>query len=80
MGGYQLSQQNLVLEFGSRENLPLRIGVANTASELAAALGLILSGVLVVQLSYLPVFWIAIGFKVLASLLTLLLVREPRFR
>ena len=80
MGGFRLAQQNLVLEFGSRENLPLRMGVANTASELAAALGLLLSGVLVAQLSYVPVFWIAIGFKTLAGLLTLLLVREPRFR
>ncbi len=80
MGGYQLSQQNLVLEFGSRQNLPLRMGVANTASELTAGLGLLLSGLLVVQFSYLPVFWIAIGFKVLAGLLMLVLVREPRFR
>ena len=80
MGGWQISQQNLVLEFGSRQNLPLRIGVANTASELTAAIGLALGGLVVVEFGYAAIFWIAIGFKLLALTLTPFLVREPRFR
>mgnify|MGYP006944203270 CR=1 FL=1 len=37
-GGFQMSAQNLVLEFGPRSDLPMRIGVANSASEFVAAL------------------------------------------
>ena len=50
LGGFQLSAQALVLEFGSRHNLPLRIAVANSASDtsnsgarLASSSGLVVS-------------------------------------
>ena len=80
MGGFQLSSQSLVLEFGSRSNLPLRIAVANTASELIGAIGPILGGVLAVTVSFLPVFWTAIVCQSAAFLLMLVFVREPRHR
>ena len=80
MGGFQMSSQNLVLEFGSRPNLPLRIAVANTASELIGGLGPILGGILVVSFSYLPLFWTAIVCQALALVLMLIFVREPRGR
>ncbi len=80
MGGFQLSSQNLVLEFGSRPNLPLRIAVANTASELVGGIGPILGGVLAVTVSYVPLFWIAIACQMAALALMLLFVREPRNR
>jgi MFS family permease len=80
MGGFQMSAQNLVLEFGSRRDLPMRIAVANTASELVAALGALLGGVLVVALSYVAVFWIALGFQAAAMALVVLTVDEPRRR
>ena len=77
-GGFQMSSQNLVLEFGTRPDLPLRIGVANSASELIGGIGPILGGVLVVTFSAPPVFWIAITCQVVALLLMLRFVREPR--
>ena len=80
MGGFQMSSQNLVLEFGPRPDLPLRIGVANTASELIGGIGPILGGVLVVTFSALPVFWIAIACQAAALVLMLLYVGEPRRR
>jgi MFS family permease len=80
LGGFQLSVQNLVLEFGSRRNLPMRIAVANSASELVAAFGAVLGGILSSLFSYVPVFVIALGFQFAALLLVAFLVDEPRSR
>lgn len=80
LGGFQMSSQNLVLEFGSRENLPMRIAVANSASELVAALGAIIGGFLSVALGYMTLFWIAIACQLTALAIVVLLVDEPRRR
>ncbi len=77
-GGFQMSAQNLVLEFGARRNLPMRIAVANSASELVAALSVIAGGVLAATLSYVGVFWIAIACQALAFAVIALGVDEPR--
>lgn len=78
LGGFQMSAQNLVLEFGSRHNLPLRIAVANSASELVAALGAVLGGLLGVLVSHTAVFAVAITSQAVAWLLVWWGVREPR--
>lgn len=80
LGGFQMSAQNLVLEFGSRQDLPMRIAVANSASELVAALGSVLGGVLVVVLSYVSVFWIALACQAAAVVIVVFAVDEPRRR
>ncbi len=77
-GGFQMSSQNLVLEFGSRENLPMRIAVANSASELVGALGPLVGGLLVAWASYEAVFWTAIAFQAAAVLWVFFGVPEPR--
>jgi MFS family permease len=80
LGGYQMSAQNLVLEFGSRRNLPLRIAVANSASELVAATGAVAGGILSALFSYEAVFWIAIAFQLAGLAVVLLGVDDPRHR
>jgi MFS family permease len=80
MSGFQMSSQNLVLEFGSRENLPLRIAVSSSAAEAMGAIGPVLGGLLVVSFGYEPVFYLAVGFQALAFAGMLTFVREPRFR
>lgn len=77
-GGFMMASQNLVLEFGSRENLPLRIAVANSASELVAAVGLASAGLLVAAAGYPALFWTQIGFQAAAMLWVALGVRDPR--
>lgn len=79
-GGFQMSSQNLVLEFGSRENLPLRIAVANSASELVGAIGPLVGGVLATTVSYEAVFWTGIAFQLAAVVWVLRAVPEPRWR
>ena len=80
VGGFMLAAQNLVLEFGSLKNLPMRIAVANSVSELTTIAGPLLGGVLVMSVSYLPVFWIAIVFKCAAIVIMTRYVSEPRHR
>jgi MFS family permease len=80
MGGFQMSSQNLALEFGRRRNLPMRIAVANSASEFVAALGVVLGGVLAGAISYVGVFWLAVAFQLSAVALVVFFVDEPRWR
>jgi MFS family permease len=80
LGGFEMSAQNLVLEFGSRRNLPMRIAVANSAAELVAAVGSVTGGLLTLFVSLPTIFWIAIGFQITAFTMVLLFVDEPRHR
>jgi MFS family permease len=80
LGGFMMAGQNLVLEFGSRANLPMRIAVANSAAEGVGVLAPLLGGVLAAAVSYPAVIAAAIAFKLLAFLLTLAWVEEPRHR
>jgi MFS family permease len=80
LGGFQMSAQSLVLEFGSRHNLPLRIAVANSASELVAAGGAVAGGVLAVWLSLEAVFAVAIACQAVALVIVAVSVRDPRRR
>jgi MFS family permease len=80
LGGFVMASQNLVLEFGTREDLPMRIAVANSAAELVGAVGPVAGGLLAAAWSYPAVFGVAIAFKVAALLLVLGWVDEPRHR
>ena len=79
-GGFMMAAQNLVLEFGSREDLPLRIAVANSASELVTALALACAGLLVSLVGYEPLFWTQIGLQAAAIAWVATGVSEPRNR
>lgn len=80
-GGFLLSSQNLVLEFGRRAALPMRIAVANSAAELVGAVGPVVAGLMLAAgMSYPTLFWIAIAVKLAALGLVIARVREPRGR
>ena len=79
-GGFMMSSQNLVLEFGSRQNLPMRIAVANSASEGVGAVAPLLGGLLITVAGYTEVFWTGIAFQLTAVVWVTLFVREPRTR
>ncbi|HSG90704.1 MAG TPA: MFS transporter [Pseudomonadales bacterium] len=76
--GFQQSSMNLTLEFGHRDDLPMRIALANTASELAGTIGPLLGGALAAALGYVAVFHASILFLVVGSVLILRFVPEPR--
>ena len=71
IGGFMMSAQNIVLEFGTREDLPLRIAVANSASELVGAFGPIIGAGISILWSYEALFCVAIVFKLASAALRL---------
>lgn len=76
--GFQNSSMNLTLEFGDREDLPIRIALANTASEVAGTLGPLLGGILAALLGYMSVFTASIAFLVIGGAVVVIFVPEPR--
>jgi MFS family permease len=76
--GFQNASQNMTLEFGSRDDLPVRIAIANTASELAGTLGPLLGGVLAALAGYRAVFAVSILFLALGGGVVARYVPEPR--
>ncbi len=80
LGGFMMSAQNMVLEFGQREDLPLRIAVANSSSELVGAIGPLLGAAILLAFPHEVLFCTAIAFQVVAALLIAFYVDEPRGR
>ncbi|HEY1961664.1 MAG TPA: MFS transporter, partial [Rhizomicrobium sp.] len=78
--GYQMSAQNIVFEFGSREDMAMRLAVSNTAESIMAAAGPLLGGFIAASLGYRAVFVASIVFEAIALVLLLRFVEEPRKR
>jgi predicted MFS family arabinose efflux permease len=76
--GFQNSSQNLTLEFGTRDDLPMRIAIANTASEIAGTIGPLLGGLLAAYFGYVSVFVTSMAFLVLGGTVVRMYVPEPR--
>jgi MFS family permease len=76
--GYNMSAQTMILEFGSREDLPMRIAVSATAESITATLGPLVGGGLADLLGYDVVFGISLGFLAAALAILIAVVKEPR--
>jgi MFS family permease len=79
-GGYELGTTNLVLEFGSRKDLPMRIALAQSGEQLVSIGAPLLGALLVETLSYRHMFWTAVLVQSAALAITFLKVTEPRHR
>ena len=77
--GFQTSAANLTLEFGHRDDVPLRIAIANSSAEIAGAIGPLFGGILATLLGYEAVFICSVGFLVLGGALVNAYVAEPRW-
>ena len=71
---------NLTLEFGRRADLPVRIAIANTTSELAGTIGPLLGGVLAASFGYPTVFVTSVLFLIVGGGVVYYYVPEPRLR
>jgi hypothetical protein len=58
--GFQNAAMNLTLEFGHRDDLPVRIAIANSTSEFAGTLGPLLGGAIAAVFGY-PVLFLDLG-------------------
>jgi MFS family permease len=79
MGGFQIGGQNLVLEFGNREDLPMRIAISNTAMSLMMGIGTLIAG-LIATVSYTLLFSISIAVLSSSVAIVWFFVDEPRHR
>jgi MFS family permease len=78
--GYQMSQQTMVLEFGERADVAMRLALSTTIEGTISAIGPLIGGLVAYRFGYPPVLWVSFGFLGLAVLLLIFRVREPRQR
>ena len=78
--GFLIAAQNMVLEFGAREDLPMRIAMVNSAQSLVQVIGVIAGGYLAQSMGFEEVFIAALLAKLAAAWLLWFHVDEPRRR
>jgi MFS family permease len=76
--GYMMAAQTMILEFGSRSEMPMRIAISSTAEGITACLGPLIGGLMADRLGYDVVFGASIGFLVAGLIVLMTMVREPR--
>ncbi len=76
--GFLIAAQNMVLEFGSRSDLPMRIAMVNSAQSLVQVIGAVAGGGMAATLGFEAVFAAAAFAKLAAAGMLWFYVREPR--
>ncbi|QIG81740.1 MFS transporter [Sphingosinithalassobacter tenebrarum] len=77
ISGYLMSQQTMVLEFGPREDVAMRLGLTNTLDGIVSAIGPLLGGMVASLFGYDPLFLGSIAMLSI-TLLLLFRLRDPR--
>jgi MFS family permease len=78
--GFLMSSQTMVLEFGSREDIPMRLALTATAQGTMNAAGPILGGLVAETLGFQTLFATSATMLAISLLVLLTKVEEPRFR
>lgn len=78
-GGYQMSTNNLVLEFGTMQERPQRIAIASMASEAMRGIAPFAGGLLADAFGYSLVFWVSFSCLITSAFVMFTMVAEPRF-
>jgi MFS family permease len=76
--GYAMAAQTMILEFGQRDDLPMRIGISATAEGVTATLGPLIGGTVADLLGYDVVFGASLGLLAAALLALVAAVPDPR--
>lgn len=76
--GYMMAANTMILEFGHRDDLPMRIGISATAEGVTATLGPLVGGALSQFYGYNVVFGVSLGLLAAALVTLILAVRDPR--
>lgn len=79
-GGFQNSTNNIILEFGTREDLPMRIAMMNTSIATMNAVGPLLGGFIAHFFSFNVVFVVSAAMLTMSFATVALAVKEPRSR
>ncbi len=78
--GFLMSSQTMVLEFGARDDIPMRLALTTTAQGAMNTLGPLTGGVIAATLGYPALFGLSIGLLTISLVVLLALVEEPRYR
>jgi MFS family permease len=78
--GFLMSSQTMVLEFGARDDMAMRLALTSTAQGAMSAIGPLAGGLIAATLGYEALFGVSIGFLLTALIILVTLVEEPRFR
>jgi MFS family permease len=78
--GFLMSSQTMVLEFGARDDMAMRLALTSTAQGAMSAIGPLAGGLIAATLGYEVLFGVSIGFLLTALVILLTRVEEPRFR
>jgi MFS family permease len=78
--GFQNASMNLTLEFGHRDDLPVRIAIANSVSETAGTIGPLAGGAIAALFGYQVLFFTSVAFLIAGGVMVALQVPEPRHR
>ncbi|HEY9235770.1 MULTISPECIES: MFS transporter [Phenylobacterium] len=76
--GYMMAAQTMILEFGSRAEMPMRIAISSTAEGIMASLGPLAGGLVADHLGFTTVFGASLGFLMIGLIVLLTVVKEPR--
>lgn len=80
MSGYMMSATTLVLEFGSRDDIPMRLALSTTAETSAATASPLIGGVIASFVGIVPVFLVSTLCLSIALATLMFAVCEPRNR
>lgn len=78
VGGFNQARQNLVLELGSDEDIPLRVATANMAVNAIGAIGPLLGGLIATLLGQRWIFLLCIVIQIAALVILVGWIPEPR--
>lgn len=78
--GYMMASQTMILEFGHRDDLAMRIAISATAEGITATIGPLLGGAVADLMGYNVVFGASLGLLASALILLIAVVRDPRGR
>jgi predicted MFS family arabinose efflux permease len=73
-----MSAQTLVLEFGAREDIPMRLAISTTAETSVAAVGPLIGGIVATSFGFATLIGVSIALLVVALAVLLFLVGDPR--
>lgn len=76
--GYMMSAGTMILEFGSRDELPMRVAFSSTAEGIMASAGPLIGGLMAATLGYTVLFGTSMAFLAAGLVVLIFMVPEPR--
>ena len=76
--GYMMASQTMVLEFGAREDIAMRLALSGTVEGALSALAPIAGGLLALSFGHAGLFYVSIAFEALALAVLWARVTDPR--